>query len=107
MSGVIGLSLVACSAKQPPLSKLGEAKMAVEQAERDDPAYYSQKSLADAKAKLEAANKYNNAKEYTLARRHAEQAIVDANLARAQAELAEASDAAAEAQSALTDVQSQ
>lgn len=82
--GLIAMS--ACSRTVAPNETIGAAQMAIEEAERLEAGTYAQADLDMARSKLRAADEKSNGGEYVEARRFAEQAAVDANLARARAQ---------------------
>ena len=76
-------TMTACAARHIPAEEIGAARMAIEQAEREVADPYSGSQLVKAREKLGLARSQESQGNYTLARRLAEQASVDANLARA------------------------
>ena len=80
---IAGTSLVACAT--PPTAELAKAELAVEKAETGDPASLAPSELHGAREKLDQAQEANQHEEYDQARRLAEEALVDAELAEARA----------------------
>jgi hypothetical protein len=95
---VLGAILVVsgCSAKQPPVAAMSRAEMAVHQAEESPVPNEAPAELRVAREKLLAAQKAMDDDDYEEARRLAEQATVDAQLAQAKASSAETQQQAAE-----------
>lgn len=81
--GAIGLS--GCSAGRPPVESLSTAEFAVRRADDSQVAQYAPLELRIAREKLERAKQAMEAQEYDQARRLAEQAAVDAQLAETKA----------------------
>ncbi len=100
----LAFAVCSCSSVKPPEQTLGAARMAVEEAERLDAGQYAQGDLEKAQDKLESSELEMERENYVSARRFAEQAVVDANLARARAVKAKSFQHVGEAQDALTDV---
>jgi septal ring factor EnvC (AmiA/AmiB activator) len=80
----------ACSASPVPHQALVTAELAVSQAETAGAARHAPDELAEAQAKLEAANEAIEAKANDRARVLAEQATIDARVAAIEAEAAQA-----------------
>ncbi len=102
--GALVLSVSACATVEPPLETMGSARMAIEEAQRLDAAQYSPAELEKAEEKLAVAKEELAAENNTRARRFAEQAVVDANLARTKTGLAKSRNELQNAQDALTDL---
>jgi predicted S18 family serine protease len=79
------LGLGACSSVPPPEQQLANADSAVREAEEANAASEAPAPLRRARDKLEQARNAMDAEEYVDARRLAEQAAVDAELAEVQA----------------------
>lgn len=79
-----------CSAAKPPTAALAQADMAVRQASDSKAPQYAPAELRSAREKLITAQQAAVEDEYTRARRLAEQATVDAQLAQAKGSAAEA-----------------
>jgi hypothetical protein len=79
------LGLGACSSVPPPEQQLANADAAVREAEEANAASEAPAPLRRARDKLEQARNAMEAEEYVDARRLAEQAAVDAELAEVQA----------------------
>jgi septal ring factor EnvC (AmiA/AmiB activator) len=88
------LVLGACSASPVPHQMLVTAELAVSHAEMAGAARHAPDELAEAQAKLEAANEAIEAKANDRARVLAEQATIDARVAAIEAEAAQAQAAA-------------
>ena len=71
------LSVAGCSSVGPPKDSVAAAELAVQQANKSKAPQYSPLELRMAADKLEEAKRAMNKKEYTLARRRAEEALVD------------------------------
>ena len=101
------LILASCARTEPaPLEILGAAKMAVHDAERGDhTAEFAQADLQSAQSKLSVADQAINRRDNVTARRMSEQAIVDAQLAKAKTLAAQTNLGVHEERDALHDVQ--
>ena len=84
VGGVIGLS--GCSAGRPPTAELAQATLAVQEADKSQAPQYAPADLHTARRELESAQQALRDKDYTKARRLAERALVNAQLAAAKAE---------------------
>jgi predicted S18 family serine protease len=84
IASAIGLS--GCSAGRPPVKGLSQAELAVHEAERSKAGERVSPELDTARQQLESAKQAMNAKEYERARRLAENALVNAQLAEAKAD---------------------
>ncbi|WP_042696197.1 DUF4398 domain-containing protein [Azospirillum sp. B506] len=83
------LGMAACASDvPPPTAQLGAASQAVQEAERANALQYAPVALQSARDKLAAADKAMRADERTRARRLAEEARVDAELATVTAQRA-------------------
>jgi hypothetical protein len=85
-----GAFLVGCSAAQPPRDTLGAAELAVRRAQVSTASQHAGAELLMARDKLEAAKRAMRGERYEEARRLAEQALVDAQLAETTARTVEA-----------------
>jgi hypothetical protein len=85
----------------PPVDKLAAADEAVRQAETSTASQYAPLPLSTAREKLEAARRAMDEEDYETARRLAEQALVDAQLAQETAASAKARAAAEELQQSI------
>jgi len=90
--GAIGLS--GCSAGRPPTAQLAQATLAVQEADKSKAPQYAPAELNRARQELESAQQALREKDYTKARRLAERALVDAQLAGGKAETEQARQAA-------------
>jgi Domain of unknown function (DUF4398) len=95
---VVGAALAVsgCSAAQPPVASVARAEMAIRQAGESPAPQHASAELRVAREKLLAAQKAMDDDDYEEARRLAEQATVDAQLAQAKASSAETQQQAAE-----------
>ncbi len=96
---VIGLS--GCSAGRPPTAELAQATLAVQEADKSEAPHYAPAELRLARQELDLAQHAMRAKEYTTARRLAERALVNAQLAAAKAETEQTRQAAAALQRSI------
>lgn len=99
------LTSTACSTHSPPLETLGAAEMAIDEAERLDAGTAAPAELNTAQGKLKMARTAMAEEEFVEARRFSEQAIVDANLARAKAELSRSAEQLEDATEALQEIE--
>ena len=76
--------LLGCSTARPPTAAMAQADLAVRQANDSKAPTYAPDELRSAREKLLSAQQAVNADEYERARRLAEQATVDAQLAQAK-----------------------
>jgi len=88
--------LAACSTAHAPREQLGAAETAVRQAQASQAPQYAPAELRMAADKLEAARRAMREEKYHEARRLAEQATVDAQLAEAKARDAQSQQTARE-----------
>jgi hypothetical protein len=79
------LSVSGCSTIGPPKESLAAAELAVREANKSKAPQYSPLELRMATDKLDQAKRAMNKKDYTVARRLAEEALVDAQVAEAKA----------------------
>ena len=79
------LMLAACSSTPPPTASMAAARTAIAGAEKADAGHYAAPELAEARAKLAAAEAAITAKTMPAAQRLAEQSAVEADLANAKA----------------------
>lgn len=96
LCGVVGLS--GCAGKPPTatLAQLSQAELAVKQADKSKAPEYASLELFTAREQLASAQQAMNRKEYEEARRLAERALVNAQLAEAMADAAQTRQAATE-----------
>jgi chromosome segregation ATPase len=87
--------LAACTTVPAPVQELAEAEHAVQAASASDAMTLAPAEVDKARRKLEAARSALRAQDHTLARRLAEQAVVDAELAQITARAEETERAAA------------
>jgi predicted lipid-binding transport protein (Tim44 family) len=97
--GTLGLS--GCSAGRPPTAELAQATLAVQEADKSQAPQYDPADLNMARKELESAQQAMREKEYTTARRLAERALVNAQLAAAKAETEQTRQAAAALQRSI------
>lgn len=88
------LILGGCAATKPPTAKVSNADVAVRKAEESDAGEHAPLELRLAREKLEKARRAMDDEEYDRARRYADEAFVDAQLAEAKARSAKAQRAA-------------
>jgi len=88
LCGVLGVT--GCSAARPPEAAVGQAELAVRLAAESKAPVYAPSEFRIAQEKSLGAQRAMSEEEYDLARRLAEQAVTDAQLAQAQAGAAEA-----------------
>lgn len=86
--GVLGVT--GCSAARPPEAQVAQAELAVRQAAESKAPVYAATEFRVAQEKAQGAQRAMSAEEYDQARRLAEQAVTDAQLAQARANAAEA-----------------
>ncbi len=111
-AAILGLLLAATSgcskSEAPPLELIGAAKMAVQDAERSDhTAQLAPVDLQRAERKLSLAEEALSEKDNRLARRLSEQAIVDAQLAKAKSLSIQSSATVSEEKQALDELKSE
>ena len=101
LCGVIGLS--SCASKPPPatVSQVSQADLAVQQASKSKAPDYASLELYTAREQLAGAQEAMHKKEYTQARRLAERALVNAQLAETKAEAEQTRRAALELQQSI------
>jgi hypothetical protein len=86
--GVLGIT--GCSAAHPPEAAVAQAELAVRQAAESKAPVYAPTEFRVAQEKSQGAQRALSAEGYDQARRLAEQAVTDAQLAQARANAAEA-----------------
>jgi hypothetical protein len=84
------LGLTGCSAGRPPEAAVAQADLAVRQAAESKAPLYAPSEFRIAQEKAQGAQRAMSEEEYDLARRLAEQAVTDAQLAQARAGAADA-----------------
>jgi hypothetical protein len=96
LCGVMGLS--SCAGKPPAatVSQVSQAELAVQQASKSKAPEYASLELHTAREQFASAQEAMHKKDYTQARRLAERALVNAQLAETKAEAEQARRAAAE-----------
>ena len=96
LCGVVGLS--SCAGKPPAatVSQMSQADLAVQQASKSKAPEYASLELYTAREQFASAQEAMHKKDYTQARRLAERALVNAQLAETKAEAEQARRAAAE-----------
>ena len=97
--GAVGLS--GCSAGRPPTAALAQAELAVQQANQSQASQYAPLELHTARQQLESAQQAMRKEEYDQARRLAERALVNAQLAEAKAGAEQTRQAAVALQSSI------
>jgi Domain of unknown function (DUF4398) len=104
LAAVIMLAvLAACTTVPAPVQELAEAEHAVQAASAGDAMTLAPAEVDKARRKLEAARSALRAQDHTLARRLAEQAVVDAELAQITARAEETERAAAAIETQIGD----
>jgi hypothetical protein len=91
-----GLVMSGCSGLKPPLGTLSQAELAVQQADQSTASVYAPLELQTARDQLREAKRAMAAEEYEAARRFADQALVNAQLAEAKGGAGKARTAAEE-----------
>jgi len=86
--GVLGVT--GCSAARPPEAAVAQAELAVRQASESKAPAYAPTEFRVAQEKSQGAQRALSAEKYDQARRLAEQAVTDAQLAQARANAVEA-----------------
>ena len=96
LCGAVGLS--SCAGKPPTatVSQMSQADLAVQQASKSKAPEYASLELYTAREQFASAQEAMHKKDYTQARRLAERALVNAQLAETKAEAEQARRAAAE-----------
>ena len=96
LCGALGLS--SCAGKPPAttVSQMSQAELAVQQASKSKAPEYASLELYTAREQFASAQEAMHKKDYTQARRLAERALVNAQLAETKAEAEQARRAAAE-----------
>ena len=79
------LGVAGCSTAGPPKDSMAAADLAIKEANKSKAPQYSPLELRKAMDKFDEAKRAMNKEEYTRARRLAEEALVDAQLAEAKA----------------------
>lgn len=79
------LALAGCSSIEPPTGIVSQAELAVNEAGQGEAAQYAPQPLSQAQRELDNAKRAMDAERYLDARRSAEKALVDAQLAEARA----------------------
>ena len=95
------LSTIGCSTVGPPKDSMAAAELAVQEANKSKAPQYSPLELRMAMDKLDEAKRAMNKKDYTVARRLAEEALVDAQVAEAKAASEDARRAASDLKESL------
>ncbi len=109
-AGVLALALfalTACSSGEPPQAQLGATSQAIGTAEQQGALQYAPAELQTAREKLNAALAASRDEDYEEARRLAEQAQADAELATARSRTASAQQAASQVQKDIQALQQQ
>jgi hypothetical protein len=90
------LAMSGCSAGRPPVGTLSQAELAIQQADKNTASQHAPLELQTAREQLEGARRAMEKDRYEEARRLADQALVNAQLAEAKAQAEKTSQAAAE-----------
>jgi len=96
--GILGMA--GCAGK-PPLANLSQAELAVQEADTKTASQYAPLELKTAREQLAEAKRAMDEEEYDEARRRADQALVNAQLAETKAGAEKARQAAAEVQKSI------
>ncbi len=83
--GMVPLFIWSCGGERPPLEKISVAEQMVSMADNENAAQYAPLDIRLAREKLQQAKAALDDKEYAEARRLADQASVDAQVAEAKA----------------------
>jgi hypothetical protein len=102
-----GLVISGCSAGKPPLGTLSQAELAVQQADKSTASVFAPLELQVARDQLTEAKRAMAVEEYEEARRFADQALVNAQLAEAKAGAGKARSAAEELHKSVQTLQSE
>ena len=103
--GVLGVT--GCSSARPPEAAVAQAELAVRQAAESKAPAHAPSEYRIAQEKAQGAQRAMSAEEYEHARRLAEQAVVDAQLAQARASAADAKRNAEEVRRTMNALQSE
>jgi hypothetical protein len=95
------LGVTGCSTVAPPKDRMAAAELALQEANKSKAPQYAPLELRMAADKLDEAKRAMNKEEYILARRLAEEALVDAQLAEAKAASEDARRAASDLRQSL------
>ena len=85
-AGALLVAAAGCASTPPPRAELAQAQRAVDQAVTENSGEFAALELERAREKLTAAQTEMDAERYPEARRLAEEALADAELARAKAD---------------------
>ena len=85
---VMLVAIAGCTSATPPTEEMAAAKLAVRQVQNSPAQTHAPAEVRQARNKLAAADRAMNQEQYTEARRMAEQAVVDAQLADAKTDAA-------------------
>ena len=88
--GIGALVFAGCSSIRPPREEIATAELAVREAQQSNAPQHAELEMHTANEKLSQARQAMRDENYVLARRLAEQALVDAQLAESKARSAEA-----------------
>jgi hypothetical protein len=94
LAGALGIS--GCSAGKPPVENLSKAELAIQQASKSTASQYAPLELQTAQDQYEGARRAIGDEKYDEARRLADQALANAQLAEAKAGAEKSRQAAAE-----------
>lgn len=104
VAAVVVAGLTACASTSPPREELAAADLAVRDADEAEAGTHAPAPLRRARDKLEEARAAMQTEDYVRARRLAEQALVDAQLAQAQARSAIAQNQVSEMRESIDDL---
>lgn len=101
------LGMTGCSAARPPEAEIAQAELAVRQAAESKAPVYAPGEFRAAQDKALEAQRAMSEEEYVQARRLAEQAVIDAQLAQARANAADAQKNTEEVRKTMSALQSE
>ena len=101
------VAIAGCSAARPPVAQVAQAELAVSQAAQSKAPVYAPADLRIAREKMVSAQRAMAVDDHVEARRLAEQAVIDAQLAQAKANASEAQPNAEEVRKTITTLRSE
>lgn len=101
------VTVTGCSAARPPVAQVAQAELAVAQASQSKAPVYAPTDLRIAREKMVNAQHAMVVDDYADARRLAEQAVIDAQLAQAKANASEAQHTAEEVRKTIDTLRSE
>jgi hypothetical protein len=100
-AAVVGAGLAGCASMPPPTEQMAVSRAAIDQAQSAGAVQYASAEYDSARRKLDLATLAIRDQDYVKARRLAEQAEIDANLAQAKAGAAQSEKSVAEIREAI------